>query len=89
MTDACMIDHPNGYEGRCCCNCRWHAEDHSHPNTDGGSCVSLRGFVCLAPEFSRTIEAPMLMLRVEKRVVYSGWPEHGLCEMHDSLEERR
>lgn len=65
------------FGGRCCCNCRWLAEDHSHPNTDGMSIMLQRGFVCMAPEF--------VVERNGKAVaqVFSGWSEHGICEMHD------
>lgn len=50
----------------CCCVCRFHVPDHSHPSTDGGKFANQRGWVCLAPEFPH---------------VHSGWPEHGMCEM--------
>ncbi len=54
----------------CCHNCRYHAPDMSHPCTDGIRMSEQRGWVCLAPEFD---------------VVFSGWPEHGICEMWDGV----
>lgn len=52
----------------CCCTCAHHKIDASHPETDGMPISHQRGWVCLAPEFGR---------------VFSGWGEHGLCEMWD------
>ena len=56
----------------CCCICRHHADDLSHPITDGQQLSNKRGWVCLAPEFSGVI---------------SGWSEHGRCEMFDVTPE--
>ena len=63
--------------GRCCCNCKWHIEDFHHcttkkrtrteSNTEGCCCDQHKGWICMMPESER---------------VYSGWSEHGLCEMH-------
>jgi hypothetical protein len=68
------------YDGYCCCQCRWLAEDYSHPMTDGKKCTEQRGFVCLSPEFE------------EDGVfhVSSGWPEHSSsCEMFTRRETPR
>ena len=68
----CLI---NGIgKGDCCCNCVAHIQDFHHCTTtgrlpDGGcSCSTPKGWICLAPEFDGK--------------AYSGWTEHGLCEMH-------
>jgi hypothetical protein len=57
------------HHGRCCCNCRYHLRDHSHPLTDGGRITAQRGWLCNPPELD---------------AYFSGWPEHGMCEMHDN-----
>ena len=60
---------------RCCCNCAHHIRDYHHCTTtgrtaDGGcSCSVPRGWICMPPEFDGA--------------AYSGWSEHGMCEMHD------
>lgn len=56
------------YHGRCCCTCAYRIIDYSHPCTDGGKANAPRGYICLAPELHQA---------------YSGWAEHGMCEMHD------
>lgn len=59
-------------EGCCCCNCRYHHEDHSHPLTDGGVVTHIRGWICGGSEVG----------------YYSEWGEHGLCECHELKEAR-
>jgi hypothetical protein len=61
------------FRGRCCCNCKWHLKDFSHPETDGIMLSHQRGWVCYAPEFEG---------------VFSGWGEHGHCEMYALQEEK-
>jgi len=56
-------------EGACCCNCKWHIRDYSHPDTNGKPISIQRGWICFAPEFDDC--------------VFSEWSEHGLCEMHE------
>lgn len=77
MSDKCCKDEMHG---RCCCNCRFHLRDHHHCTTAGDDikpaandckCSVPKGWVCAPPEFP---------------VVYSGWSEHGMCEMHDYAE---
>lgn len=60
------------YQGRCCCNCRYHLRDHSHPLTNGGVISQQRGWICDPPELD---------------MAFSGWSEHGMCEMHDREDE--
>lgn len=60
----------------CCCTCRYHVRDYHHCTTSkelrerfgGCVCTIPKGWVCLAPE-------------TDGRGVYSGWTEHGMCEM--------
>lgn len=52
----------------CCCNCKFHHEDHSHPLTDGGEVTHIRGWICGGSELG----------------FYSEWGEHGLCECHEN-----
>lgn len=59
-------------EGCCCCDCRFHHEDHSHPMTDGGRVTHVRGWICGGSEMGW----------------YSGWGEHGLCECHEKREKK-
>lgn len=54
------------WKGKCCCSCRYHLHDMSHPHTDGERISHPRGWVCAPPEWPG---------------VHSGWTEHGLCEM--------
>lgn len=56
---------------RCCCTCKHHLKDFSHPCTDGGRVTVQRGWVCANPE-----------LFDGARYVHSGWTEHGICEVH-------
>ena len=58
--------------GMCCCTCKHRLDDHSHPCTDGKSIMEHRGYICRPPESDGR--------------AFSGWSEHGLCEMH---EERK
>lgn len=61
----------------CCCNCQNHIRDFHHCTTKRGRkpgtcvCSEQKGWIC-APE---GLTGP----------VYSGWKEHGLCEMHRPL----
>ena len=64
MTDECML--ASEWKS-CCCNCRYHIKDFSHPCTDGESIMRQRGWICAAPEMEG---------------MFSGWSEHGMCEMH-------
>lgn len=54
------------WHGECCCTCRYRLNDYSHPHTDGKRVTHQRGYVCANPEMGG---------------VFSGWPEHGTCEM--------
>lgn len=59
--------------GRCCCTCKHHIEDYSHPTTDGKSCTDERGWICLAPDPDSE----------SGYHAFSGWPEHGVgCEYY-------
>lgn len=61
------------WRGKCCCTCKYRLEDFYHCTTaahaEPGKCVCSehKGWVCAPEETDR---------------VYSGWTEHGLCEMH-------
>jgi hypothetical protein len=72
MEDICRLDS----EKQCCCSCRHHMADMSHPDTDGKSILHQRGWICLAPDLDGA---------------FSDWSEHGLCEMwnrkHQPLKE--
>lgn len=57
---------------RCCCTCAHRVNDWSHPCTDGGRILNRRGYICANPELGN----------------YSGWSEHGLCEVHDEREKK-
>lgn len=70
----CAIGYPGSDSGRCCCNCIHHFKDMSHPCTDGGRCTDQKGWICVPPEFG-------------PRRAFSGWREHGMCEMHDFQPE--
>ena len=63
-----MTGTEHGWNGRCCCNCRYHLKDMSHPCTDGESILKQRGWICSPPELEGA---------------FSGWDEHGMCEMHE------
>lgn len=71
----------NACEGkRCCCTCQWHIEDFHHCETidrskfEDNDCVcSLhKGWCC----------------EVIRGRVYSGWSEHGSCELHKRREAK-
>ncbi len=53
--------------GECCCNCAFLLKDFHHPTTTGKSTLVQRGWICAPPEFDG--------------MVFSGWSQHGLCEM--------
>ena len=78
--DTTAGQHPSSTE--CCCNCRWHAADLSHPCTDGGRLSHQRGWVCLAPEFDHAPSPVLIGSERRVKAVVSGFPEHGMCEMH-------
>jgi hypothetical protein len=50
----------------CCCVCQHHKANHHHPLTTGKSMSERKGWICTAPEL---------------QAYFSGWPEHGICEM--------
>jgi hypothetical protein len=65
--------------GSCCCTCKHRLTDYHHCTTtgpvgtkeagsDGCVCSKPRGFICYIPEMDGR--------------AYSGWGEHGLCELH-------
>lgn len=70
MNEKCCLPQFNS----CCCTCQYRLTDHYHCTTasemrkEKGGCVcgTFKGYVCAAPEMP---------------VVYSGWSEHGMCEM--------
>lgn len=59
----------------CCCVCRWRLTNCSHPDTDGGRIMQPRGYVCIAFAFMEG-----------ERVCFSGWGEHGMCELFKRLD---
>src|ERR1035437_7335406 len=77
MKEECQITSEIIKGGRCCCNCAYHIEDFEHCTTNptlreekhGCICSIHKGWICMAPEFERG--------------AFSGWPEHGMCEMHE------
>lgn len=73
MKDECLlVKHPD--MNMCCCKCKYHVEDHSHPDTDGLSILNRRGWACVGFLFCEG-----------EAVVYSGWSEHGGCELFDAV----
>lgn len=63
------------FDNSCCCNCANHLEDFHHCATtsrDENECVcsNHKGWVCCPP-----------MESDGKKIVYSGWSEHGMCEL--------
>lgn len=78
--ETCLKEMELG-KGRCCCNCAHHIRDYHHCTTawelreQHGGCVCSvpKGWICRPPEFDGH--------------AYSGWSEHGLCEMHDYAKE--
>lgn len=81
MSEECQIHSKVIKGGRCCCNCKHHIEDLHHCTTNpalreekkGCICSEHKGWICLAPE----------MFEERRGGAYSGWPEHGMCEMHE------
>jgi hypothetical protein len=67
---------------KCCCNCRYHLRDYHHCTTItpqlkaelGGGCVCSvpKGWICSVGAHDPYGETRM----------YSGWTEHGICELH-------
>ena len=59
------------FRGECCCNCRHNLQDFYDCTTtkqhEGCVCNQPKGYVCA--------------LRLNEGIVYSGWTEHGMCEM--------
>ena len=63
------------HHGDCCCNCVHHIEDFHHCTTswklreNKGGCVCSvhKGWIC----------------NPDEDTAYSGWSEHGMCEMHE------
>lgn len=76
MKDVCQINSEIIKGGRCCCNCKYHIKDFQHCTTNrtlmdkkkACICSIPKGWICLAPEFDGA---------------FSGWSEHGMCEMHE------
>ena len=70
--NPCMKDQFNGC---CCCNCANHIEDLHHCTTVKGKhddcvCSKHKGWICI------------IEIEPGNLVAHSGWPEHGMCEMH-------
>lgn len=62
--------------GQCCCTCKYHIKDYSHPATDGGECYKQKGWICLHPDPDSD----------DGYHAFSGWTEHCVgCEYY--LEE--
>lgn len=59
---TCQIPEHN----QCCCVCKFHLPDQSHPLVDGGKISQRKGWICFPPEFNG--------------LAFSGWSMHGLCE---------
>jgi hypothetical protein len=74
MSKECQKENQAGH---CCCNCANHIEDFYHCTTalemrkEKNVCVCSehKGWICMPPEFDGA--------------AYSGWAEHGMCEMHE------
>lgn len=77
-----MTPCPN--KDQCCCNCQYHIEDFYHCTTAAGTeaetekalsgrcvCHQPRGWICIG-----------MMVSEEGGRAYSGWSEHGMCELH-------
>jgi len=71
--EVCVLKSHPEYNG-CCCQCKWHIADYSHPNTDGKGASQQRGWVCIG----------FVMMEGEP-VAYSEWPEHGMCELFEGI----
>ena len=68
-TDKCTLEtHPELFG--CCCVCKHHVKDYGHPDTDG-KMFKPRGWVCVG------------FLACGEDMVFSGWFEHGMCELFD------
>ena len=67
-TDECtLVSHPEW--NSCCCVCRHHIKDYGHPDTDGKT-FTQRGWVCVG-----------VLNACGEDMVFSGWFEHGMCEL--------
>lgn len=70
MSNDCFIGWSDG-GGNCCCNCKYHIKDFHHCTTvkERTECVcsNHKGWICMPPETEKA---------------FSGWAEHGMCEMH-------
>ncbi len=76
MADKCALEtHPD--LGGCCCQCKYLMIDASHPMTDGGNVLTQRGWACAGFVFCEATP-----------VVYSGWSEHGMCELFELIEHK-
>lgn len=75
MSEECCIGEWQG----CCCKCQWHEEDFEHCTTnpalrdENGTCICNihKGWICQIPGDHS----------------FSGWPEHGYCEMFKEKDE--
>jgi len=66
--EECQLKEPPFRQ--CCCNCKHHIPDYSHPETDGKSVSNQRGWICL--------------FGGDKDGAFSGWPEHSVgCELYN------
>ena len=74
--DCCLETHPEF--GGCCCQCKYHVEDHSHPDTDGLRFSNQRGWIC----------AGFLFCEGES-IAFSQWPEHGMCELFTQKQAKK
>ena len=73
----CVLEtHPEW--GGCCCQCKYHWGDYSHPHTDGGSAMTQRGWVCVAFGFCEATPS-----------AFSEWCEHGLCELFERVPKQQ
>ncbi len=77
----------------CCCTCKHRLTDYHHCTTTG-QCGDKSGFkpgepqdTCICSRPRGYICALGLALGGEARV-YSGWSEHGMCEMHQEREKK-
>lgn len=72
---CCLETHPEF--GGCCCQCIYRVQDCSHPDTDGGSIMKQRGWVCTG-----------FLLSEGEPSVFSDWSEHGMCELFSKSKEQ-
>jgi len=78
MSDECALPQFGG----CCCKCRYRLTDYHHCTTSpalrekkgGCVCSEVKGYICHPPEFDGR--------------AYSGWSEHGMCEMFAARKEQ-